>query len=290
MSTYFTTGNLNTVGRLLNSTGTELASDDSYLNFLIRDRLDSGTYYIQVRSFSTGDYILHVDAVTTTKIELNTSASGTIDSTSDVDYFSLDISTPTFVVIFTTGNLNMVGRLRDSEGNVLQLDFNSGAESNFLIRDRLDPGTYYIQVGSFGTGDYVIHVVVVGVGVDDHSDTIAMATELTLNTSVSGTIDSASDVDYFSLDISTPTFVAIFTTGNLNTLGTLYDGTNNFLQNDNSSGVDGNFLIRDRLNPGTYYIQVGSFGTGNYVLHVDVVTTTEIELNTSVSGTIDPRK
>ena len=56
-------------------------------------------------------------------------------------------------------------------------------------------------------------------------------------------------------------------------------------------GEDRNFLIRTPLGPGTYYIQVSSFfsDTGDYNLYVDVVTVTEIELNTSVSGTIDPR-
>ena len=284
----FTTGNLDTVGTLYNGTNTFLQSDDNsggYPNFLIRDRLDPGTYYIQVASFGTGNYVLHVDVVTTTEIELNTSISGTIDPGNDVDYFSIDISTPTFVVIFTIGNLDTRGTLLDRTNTFLQSDDNSGGYPNFLIRDRLDPGTYYIQVGSFGTGNYVLHIDVV---VDDHSDTIAMATELTLNTSVSGTIDSGNDVDYFSLVISTPTFVIIFTTGNLDTVGSLIDSVGNVLQIDYYSGAENNFLIRDRLDPETYYIQVASFGTGNYVLHVDVVTVTEIELNTSISGTIDP--
>ena len=289
----FTTGNLDTVGSLSDGTNTFLQSDNQSgeeNNFLIFYSLNPGTYYIRVRSHlfsSTGNYLLHVDVVTVTEIELNTSVSGTIGP-NDVDYFNLETSTQTDVNIFTIGNLDTRGSLIDSVGNVLQIDYYSGAENNFLIRARLDPGTYYIQVGSSSsdnTGDYTLRVDVV---VDDHSNTTATATTLPLNTSVSGTIDPAGDVDYFSIDISTPTFIAIFTTGNLDTRGSLYDGTNTFLKLNYFSGEGDNFLIRYRLDPGTYYIQVGSIGTGNYVLHVDVFTTTEIELNTSVSGTIDP--
>ena len=252
-------------------------------NFRITALLDPGIYYIEVSDFNDdiGDYDLHVDVVTATEIELNTTVSGTIDSGNDVDYFSIDISTPTFVVIFTTGNLDTVGLLLvDRTNSILQLEFDdqSGEENNFLIRDRLNPGTYYILVGSFGTGDYILHV------------DVFTTTEIELNTSVSGTIDPADDIDYFSLEINTPTNVNIFTTGNLDTIGGLFDGTNTFLQSDDNSGGYPNFLISARLNPGTYYIGVLTFfgDPGDYILHVDVVTVTEIELNTPASGTIDP--
>ena len=309
----FTTGNLDTEGRLYDGTNNFLQSDDNSgegNDFLIRIRLNPGTYYIEVVSYfgNTGNYVLHVDVVDivdnhsdtiamATELTLNTSVSGTIDPANDVDYFRIDISTPTFVSIFTTGDLNTAGSLQDNMGNELASD---DSYPNFLIPRHLDPGTYYIEVGSFGsfsTGDYTLYILT-----DDHSPTTNRATTLTLNTSVSGTIDPGNDRDYFSLKISTPTDVNIFTTGNLDMAGILYDGTNNFLQFDSDSGEGNNFLIRTPLEPGTYYIEVIGSGTetGDYVLHVDVVdivdnhgntieTATTLSLNTSVSGTIDPK-
>ena len=206
------------------------------------------------RSPSTGDYTLYVltddHSPTTnraTTLTLNTSVSGTINPADNVDYFSLVISTPTFVNIFTTGNLDTVGSLLvDRTNSILQLEFDdqSGEENNFLISTHLDPGTYYIQVGSLSTGNYTFYVLT-----DDHSNTIETATTLRLNTSVSGTIDPADDVDYFSLVISTPTFVNIFTTGNLDTIGSLLiNSVGNFLQFefDDQFGEENNFLISDQ--------------------------------------------
>ena len=234
-----------------------------------------------------GDYILQVN-IDATPLPLNTSVSDTIDPENDVDYFSIDISTPTFVAIYTTGGLNTAGSLQDNTGNVLQTDDQSGSRNNFLIRaPRLERGTYYIQVSAlFGdTGEYALYVDEVTV------------TEIALNTSVSGTIDLAGDLDYFSLEISTTVLVSIFTTDTLDTLdtiGTLIDSVGNALQTDDQSGEGNNFLISANLNPRTYFIEVrgSSTETGNYDLHVDemvpqislIIPSTLIELTNEIVG------
>ena len=200
-----------------------------------------------------------IETATTLTLTLDTSVSGRIDPADDADYFRIDISTPIFVDIFTTSDLDTVGRLLDNMGNLLQDDDQSGTDDNFLISRRLEPGTYYIQVASFNsnsTGNYTLHVFT-----DDHSPTTNRATILSLNTTVSGTIEREGNVDYFSLEIDAPTDVNIFTTGNLNTIGTLYigtlnDGTVTFLQSDDDSGEEDNFLISTSLDPGIYFIEV----------------------------------
>ena len=92
----------------------------------------------------------------------------------------------------------------------LMMILNAQGNFNFLIRaPRLNPGTYYIQVSSYrsdSTGDYVLHVD----STDDHSNTRVSATKIELDTPVSGTINTESDVDYFSIEIDTPTIVLIF--------------------------------------------------------------------------------
>ena len=243
-----------------------------------------------------------IATATTLTLTVDTSVSGRIDPADDVDYFSIVISTPIFVDIFTIGDLDTIGRLINSVGTELTSDDQSGTNDNFLISRLLERGTYYIEVRSTGTetGNYDLRVDTDDVDVDDHGNTIATATTLTLtvDTSVSGRIDPADDVDYFSIVISTPIFVDIFTIGNdLDTRGILYDGTNTFLQLDDDSGEGNNFLISDRLAQGTYYIGVVSFNSnfiGPYTLHVltdDHSPTTDratvLSLNTTVSGTIE---
>ena len=304
----FTTGDLDTLGKLINSVGDVIQSDDNSArntNFLIQDRnVKPGTYYIEVRSAGTetGDYRLRVDdegagagdhgdtTKTATALPLNAFVSGMIDPASDVDYFSIVISTPTVVAIFTVGNLDTIGALYDGT-NTLS-DDDSGKNTNFLILSPLDSGTYYIEVRSTGTetGDYTFSIDS-DVGDDDHGNTIAEATTVTLNTTVSGTITPGNDIDYFRLDISTTKFVTIYTTGGLDTAGSLQDKNGVELTSNDDVVANSNFRISALLNPETYYIGVeesNSLSTGDYVLHVDVVTVTEIGLNTSASETIDP--
>ena len=322
--TIYTTGDdlEDTIGTLQNSAGTELAANDdppgtSANHFLIRARLNPGTYYIRVMGFAsdTGNYSIQVDVdsvddhsdirFTATEIELSTPVSGRIDPGGDADYFSLEIlemDAPADVNIFTTGDeLDTAGRLIDSVGTEVDSDNQLGDEDHFLISTRLNQGTYYIEVTGVdhdGTGDYVLHVDIDDVDVDDHGDTIETATTLTLDTSVSGTIDPADDADYFSLRIDTATDVNIFTTGDdLDTIGNLLRRTNTPIQSDDQSGTGDNFLISVRLEQGTYYIRVGSFNsnsTGNYTLYVltdDHSPTTEtatiVSLDTSEPGRID---
>ena len=209
---------------------------------------------------------------------LNTPISGTINPANDIDYFRLDIrNTPAIVSIFSTGitSLDPVASLQDNTGMQLTDDDDIDTalgDFNFRIQVRLNPGTYYIQVSSYrsrSTGNYVLHVD----GTDDHSNTREGATEIQLDTPVSGTINTESDVDYFRIDVDTPTIVLISTIGTLNTAGSLQDNTG-MLAADDDSGEGNNFLIRYLLaSETTYYIEVSTLSgdTGDYSLHVEAL-------------------
>ena len=139
---------------------------------------------------------------------------------------------------------------------------------------------------------------------DDHGNTFASATPLSLGSSIAGRIDPGNDVDVFRLDLSSRsglTEVWIYTTGELDTIGGLYDidPRNPFLQNDDSfiSGRRLNFHLRATVAPGIYYVGVFSFDritTGDYVLHAEVVTdpgntigtAKALTLRTPTAGTI----
>ena len=127
-----------------------------------------------------------IATATTLTLTLDTTVSGTIDPADDVDYFSIVISTTRFVTIYTTGDLDTIGRLLDNMGDLLQgndqqPDFGQPVVlNNFRIHDRLAQGTYYIEVASFNSnfiGPYTLHVLT-----DDHSPTTDRTTVLSLNT------------------------------------------------------------------------------------------------------------
>ena len=111
---------------------------------------------------------------------------------------------------------------------------------------------------------------------DDHGNTSATATALTLGTTVTGVIDPADDQDTFTFEIPVGIEVIdvwIYTEGSISdTVGGLFDSSlNQIAFNDDSplSATSSHFYIGASLVPGTYYVLVSGNGedTGAYSLH-----------------------
>ena len=104
---------------------------------------------------------------------------------------------------------------------------------------------------------------------DDHGDSRSTATRVEVPSQTAGTIDPGDDADWFRFEVSASGAVVAETTGDLDTVGALYDvGGNELAANDDSSTL--NFHIQRTLDAGTYFVQVTSFGsaTGDYVLRL----------------------
>ena len=169
--TMYTTGSLDTVGRLEDGLGTEITSNDDFdddTNFRFSQTLDPDIYYLRVASYGseTGRYTVHL-AVTQDHAderdgatELTTSVEGTIETEGDVDYFRVEIPERIAVTIHTTGDLDTLGRLEDQSGAELDSDDDGGEGSNFRVSAELDPGTYYVSVtgDASATGRYTVHL------------------------------------------------------------------------------------------------------------------------------------
>ena len=141
---------------------------------------------------------------------------------------------------------------------------------------------------------------------DDHSDSFAGATPISLGGSVAGRVDTAEDLDFFVLDLSTAsgtTDVWLYSTGRIDTLGALLDSSGNILVRDDDGNVGlseerRNFHIRWNLSAGVYFIAVIGYGdtVGDYELHVRAATdpggislssAPELPLASLFAGTID---
>ena len=308
-----TTGSTNTAGRLEDSAGTVLESDDddgTGTNFRILRNLDAGDYYIRVAgqdSDTTGDYSLSATVTeldgndtlaTATAITAGTAVSGSISPAGDLDYYSFTLAARSSVVIQTTGSTNTAGRLEDSAGTELAADGDSGTDDNFMIARALDAGTWYIRVAGHDgdtTGDYSLSATVTA----DGDGTRSGATAITLGsptaiTAVSGSISPTGDLDYYSFALTARSEVTIETTGSTDTAGQLINSTGTTLEEDDNSGAGNNFSITRTLDAGTWYLRVAG-GTGNYSLIATVTDdddtrgdATAITLGGNVSGTIAP--
>ena len=114
---------------------------------------------------------------------------------------------------------------------------------------------------------------------DDHGDDFDTATLVELGTSVDGRIDPGADRDVFKIDLSDAsglTDLWVYTLGEFDTYGGLYDGTGNPVEfNDDSFFADNirAFSIRSVVQPGVYYVLAVSFEgeTGDYTFHAQAV-------------------
>ena len=317
-------GDTNTVGQLLNSHGSLLAyNDDSVFSegrtsFFMAKNLASGTYYVAVSGFAgkTGPYRVYAEPMadqgngisTAEELTLGAPTIGLIDPvtgtrpnrTADEDLFKLELDASAEVHIYTTGEVDTVGELFDSDGTTsLAADDDDGDDANFLIRKELEAGTYYIQVGGYQQG------------LNPETGPYALFAEpvRSLNlggTAVAGTIDQGFDEEYYKLELSNPADVWIYALASpvtgvlLDSVGTLYDSDfNGIALNDDSLILDRYraFHIRRILTTGTYYVRVRSFGTrtGGFSLQAETVTdpggsiasATSLTVDSPTPGTID---
>ena len=124
---------------------------------------------------------------------------------------------------------------------------------------------------------------------DDHGNTPSTATPIELGTSTAGRIDPGDDMDVFQIDLSDAsgiTDVWAYTTGEVDTVGGLYDGEGTLLLFNDDGYLrysPDNFSLRRKVSPGVYYIVIVSYrpNPGEYVLHTNAVTDPGNSLDTA---------
>ena len=132
----------------------------------------------------------------------------------------------------------------------------------------------------------------------DIEDGFMNASDLPLGTTYNDSIDPPEDYDFFKLDLSSQTGstdVRIYTTGEFDTSGLLFDSDEMLLISDNDGIGTRNFSMLASLLSGVYYVVVfgapyaysfDSTDIGNYTLHAEVVTVTSVSLDSSMAPSI----
>ena len=296
----YATGDLDTVGELLDSNGALLEENDdgtlldSPLAFSIREELSAGTYYVRVSSFkdrAAGSYTIHAQTVTdpgdtratATTVTLDSATPGRIgpvggdpddpDDPGDEDYFKLVLNATTDVWVMAYGDLDTFGELYDQNGSLIATYDDSEFLANatgFMFRRQLQAGTYYIGVTGYYYDDvapYTLHVRTA----TEPGSTTATATPLTLRVPETGRISSSSDRDYFSLTLAEDTYVFIYAL----TFGSALPLTPT-VRNDQGTRIpmhlvphanwaeqgmsEFSFSVWGKLEAGTYQVSIGSAG------------------------------
>ena len=204
------------------------------------------------------------DRLASTRLTYGVSTSGNIASSSDVDWFRLDLQGQATLLMFSTRDLDTVGVFYDSDGNELATDDDSGSGMNFRIEETVEGGVYYVSVSSMmDVGDYKITARIVRAG-DDHGDTPGASTVLPLATRATGKIQPADDVDAFRIDLAASMDMRISTSGAADTTGELRDSHDHALATVSMGGVGSNFRIDRCLDAGIYYLLISASDAGAY--------------------------
>lgn len=107
---------------------------------------------------------------------------------------------------------------------------------------------------------------------DDYANTAEEAQEISLNSSVSGGIETSGDVDCFKFIPTSTGDYLFYTTGSTDTKGSIEDANGTVLaSNDDHGSGNSNFIIKHTLvSNTTYYIKVSAFSTktGDYVINI----------------------
>ena len=212
-----------------------------------------------------------------------TADGGATISAYDLQYTEVDATAP--------ANTNWV---------VLDDVWTSGSLS-YVVSGLRESTEYSVQVravNSDGDGGWSVAVVQT---TTDHGNTQGTATPAALGDDLPGTIEPFDDVDYFSFTIDARTDVWLYTTGDTDTHGYLYNSSGTTLEGEfGDSGNPNNHLnfeMRASLARGTYYVSVETFehsSSGSYTLHARSVApvgtsrNTATEITPTSEGTLFP--
>ena len=190
---------------------------------------------------------------------------GVLGVEGDRDYFRMDVAGPTLAVIYTSGDVDTAGVLFDADGREMVSDDDGGDGDNFRIEAVLPQrGTCYLRVqhgDSSRTGGYTLH-----------AERLESPRPLVLGgPPQEDAISTRGELDFFRLEVTEPTLVAVYASGGLDTTGTLLDPHGRAIARDRNGGDGDNFRIEAVLpRHGTYYLRVQqgySSRTGGYTLH-----------------------
>ncbi|PQL93971.1 pre-peptidase C-terminal domain-containing protein [Apibacter adventoris] len=236
------------------------------------NNLSPGTYYVYIKRAGfdiTECYKLNVQVETpcidnnepndsfasATAINTNIIYSARIESATDKDYYKFTLNsksnaTVTLQNITTSCNINVY----DSSQKLIGQSTSNGIDDISIPLNTLEPGTYYLFVESKDTYAmnqcYKLQVKAYDKDIPciansyEPNDSFKTATAIDNNTRYAGSIDSATDKDYYKFTLNKRSKVFIHIDGDCG-----YNLYNSFQEK-----IEGYSFYNVKLEPGTYYL------------------------------------
>ncbi|MGE4062357.1 MAG: pre-peptidase C-terminal domain-containing protein [Rhodospirillaceae bacterium] len=265
----------------------------------------TGVHYIEAatQSSGTGSYTVAVSNVTPTDdysattatsgtVLAGGSATGNIETGNDRDWFRVTLASGTTYRFDLRGAPTSGGTLtdpylvlRDGSGTQLGFDDDSGSGLDAQISYTVvTGGTYYLEARSAnatGTGTYTLSAGPTAVA-DDFAATTStsgLVTPGTPGSTVSGTINTAGDTDWFrvSLTAGTPYRFRLNNGTLLSSVLNLRDSAGTLVTSD-SDGIGNPEIVYAPAASGTFYLDVRAAtatGTGTYTIAADNISSAD---------------
>ena len=187
----------------------------------------------------------------------------------DVDWVKFTISTAGTYTLQTSGAGDTYMYVYDSSLSQLDNDDDDGADRNARIQRYFSAGTYYAQIKGYSStttiDSYRLALYSGDVDTYENDDTRFGATTLTVGSSQSHTIHSATDEDWYKFTVSSDGFYSVRTTGG-DTILQLYsfEGQAFGYNDDRGNGDLGSSGTVQLYANTTYYARVTSYGTNTF--------------------------
>ena len=192
-------------------------------------------------------------------------------------WFSINSRQAGLVLIETTGDLDTVLDLYDSDYNRIASDDDSGEEYNAQIEMFVEPNQTYIFrlkcYDSDESGRYSISAdfSLIPEDIERNTDSSRSVT-IRLGEGFPVFFHTESESRWFRYDLTRAATFIVQTRGNMDTQLSLYDNRLNLIAEDDDSGEKENALISEKLNPGTYFIEITTYADeiGRCSLHAEI--------------------
>ncbi|MDE0660809.1 MAG: S8 family serine peptidase [Gammaproteobacteria bacterium] len=298
-----TAGSTDTYGTLFDSDQKTLETDDDDgpgRNFKIERDVGAGTHYVEVRGYSsgiTGTYELTVEfssgggspdlvaeSVAASNANPDPGASFTLDA-SVRNAGDGDAAATTLRYYRSDDAAISTGDAEVGADAVPALAADATSAESISLTAPSAAGTYYYgacvdtvsgesDTGNNCSGSVAVEVSDGGASTDDHGDTVDTATTVSTESSTTGELEEGGDLDYFRVQVRETVALTVWTSGDTDTYGTLFDADGGSLETDDDDGSGTNFEMERELEAGTYFLEVRGFSastTGSYRLNASTM-------------------
>lgn len=300
---------------VMDSTGARLGFSDDAVGLCPRLRLNlpAGAYSVLINerlNDDTMNYSLVVtcepplplesepngEPGTADAIACGGAVSGTVSPVADLDFWTFSLATLSQVVVETdcTGDTTLT--LFDSTLTQIGFDDDGGAGLCSRLTTMLDSGTYYVVVGDFlndGTLAYILELdceVVTTYDEVEPNDDPASANPIACGEGLTGSIDLATDVDYWSISITEPLrLVIVLDCDSTDPALRVLDSEGNEIVSYDDDDPGRCPSIDRAFAPGTYFIEISESGRDDtlaYTLRVHCRTLHSFPVAAAFSNTL----